>query len=150
MPCVSDSLDSGDQPPGEIPVASPSAGAAVPGTVLATAILLGIGGVLTVVYALAGVNSGGYMRRLLPSWGYALYGLLYVWLGWAVRRGRPWARRVVLVLCGIGAALALLRVFFAGPAAAVTDLAWPAVYAVLLNTESARSWFKTVRRRRTN
>jgi hypothetical protein len=114
----------------------------VPGAVLAASILLYVGGALTVVYALVGIHGGGLVRGLLPGSGYALYGLAYVGLGWAVRRGRPWARRTVLVLCGIGAALALVRLFHAGPASAVRGLAWPAVYASLLSTEKSRAWFR--------
>jgi hypothetical protein len=133
MPRVTD-------PPGDAP--APSAAAAVPSTVMTASILLYVGGALTFVYALAGVRTGGLLRGLLPSGAYAVYGLLYVGLGWAVSRRRRWARRTVLVLCGIGVALALLRLVGGGFAAAVASLAWPAVYAILLSTDSARAWFR--------
>ncbi len=112
---------------------------------MAAAILLYVGGALTTLYAVAGVDTDGLLGELLPPWAYALYGLSYLVLGWAVRRGRPWARRTVLVLCGIGLALGLVRLFAVGLTAAVPDFAWPAVYAVLLNTAGARSWFRATR-----
>lgn len=73
---------------------------------------------------------------------YLPFGGLFLGLAWAVQRGRPWARITVLALCGVGFALALIRFFTAGPATAVRDLAWPVVYAILLNTRTARSWFR--------
>jgi hypothetical protein len=142
MPLVTDPPEDAGQPPGEMPGTDPPAGATVPATVLAASILLYVGGALTFVYALAGVRTGGLVRGLLPSSAYAAYGLLYVGLGWAVGRRRRWARRTVLVLCGIGVALALVRLVAGGFAAAVPGLAWPVVYAVLLSTDSARSWFR--------
>lgn len=54
-------------------------------------------------------------------------------------------RVTVLALCGVGFALALIRFFTAGPATAVRDLAWPVVYTILLNTRTARSWFRAQR-----
>lgn len=50
------------------------------------------------------------------------------------------ARRAVLVLCGV--ALAVIRLFGSGVSSAVGTLAWPVVYAILLNTDTARSWFR--------
>jgi hypothetical protein len=108
----------------------------MPGTVLAASILLYIGGGLTVVYALAGLGSGP-----LRAAGYTVYGLMYVGLGWAVGHRKRWARRVVLVLCGIGVLLAVLRFIGGGIGTGVSSLAWPVVYAVLLMTDSARAWF---------
>jgi hypothetical protein len=72
-----------------------------------------------------------------------LLGLLYLGLARAVQRGRRWARRAVLVLCGLGVALAAIRLFGSGLSSAVGALAWPVVYAILLNTDTARSWFRT-------
>ncbi|MEU7905092.1 hypothetical protein [Actinoplanes sp. NPDC049118] len=114
----------------------PPAGA--PGTVHAAAILLYVGGALTLVFAL----TSGARGSLLRSAAYVLIGLLYLGLARAVQRGRRWARRAVLVLCGAGVALAGFRLFDSGISAAAGDLAWPMVYAILLSTDAARSWFR--------
>jgi len=116
-----------------------------PGTVQAAAILLYVGGAFTVLFALTGLGSGT-LGGLLRSGAYALLGILYVGLARAVQRGRRWARRTVLVLCGFGIALAVVRLFASGASSAVGTLAWPAVYAILLNTETARSWFRAAGR----
>jgi hypothetical protein len=104
---------------------------------MAAAILLYVGGGLTLVYALSGVARGNLAGLL-----YGLYGLVYVGLGWAVSHRKRWARRTVLVLCVIGVGLAVLRVFAGGLTAGISSLAWPVVYAVLLNTQSAKAWFR--------
>jgi hypothetical protein len=121
------------------PDASPRASA--PGTVQAAAILLYVGGALTVLFALTGLTSGT-LGGLLRFGAYVLLGLLYLGLARAVQRGRRWARRAVLVLCGVGVALAGIRLFGSGVSSAVGALAWPVVYAILLNTDTARSWFR--------
>ncbi|MEW2330695.1 hypothetical protein AB0880_23110 [Micromonospora chersina] len=122
--------------------ALPQPGQKAPGPVLATAILLYVGGALTLVYSLAGASTGGLLGALLPSWALALYGLLYLGLGWGVQHGRRWARRAVLVLCAVGVAFATLRLVVGGVPQALGELLWPVVYAVLLNTETARVWFR--------
>ncbi|MFC8618792.1 hypothetical protein ACFT9M_20590 [Micromonospora purpureochromogenes] len=109
---------------------------------LATAILLYVGGALTLVYGLSGASTGGVLSALLPSWALALFGLLYFGLGWGVQHGRRWARRTLLVLCAVGVAFATLRLVAGGVPQALGDLLWPVVYAVLLNTEAARAWFR--------
>ncbi|MEV4619529.1 hypothetical protein AB0J74_12570 [Asanoa sp. NPDC049573] len=109
-----------------------------PGTVLAAAILLYVGGGLTALAAVVGLARG----PLLVSLIYLPLGALYLALGRAVQTGRPWARVAVLVLCGLGIAFALVRLVASGPAEALSGLAWPVVYAILVNTESARAWFR--------
>jgi len=115
--------------------------AAAPGAVQAAAILLYVGGALTVLLALTGLGSGT-LSGLLRSGMYVLLGLLYLGLACAVQRGQRWARRAVLALCGVGIALAVVRLFASGVSSAVGTLAWPVVYAILLSTDTARSWFR--------
>src|SRR5689334_882551 len=92
------------EPDGQPPPAGASPRAPAPGTVLAAAILLYVGGALTVLSSLTGLTSGT-SGGLLRSGMYMLLGLLYLGLARAVQRGRRWARRAVLVLCVIGVAL---------------------------------------------
>jgi hypothetical protein len=132
---VSDAEQSND-PPQQPPADSPRR-ASAPGAVQAAAILLCVGGGLTVVFALAGLGSGALLR----SAAYALYGLLWLGLGYAVHGGRRWARRAVLVLCTVGAALAGIRLVVSGVSEGISALAWPLVYAILLSTTPARAWF---------
>jgi hypothetical protein len=66
-----------------------------------------------------------------------LLGLLYIGLARGLQRGWQWARRTVLILCVGGAGL-----FGTGVFAAAEALAGPVVYAILLNTETARFWFR--------
>jgi cell division protein FtsW (lipid II flippase) len=134
MPAVS-------SPEGQPSDADGSQRASAPGVVLAAAILLYVGGGLTVLSALTGLMSGT-VGSLLRSGVYALLGLLYVGLARAVQRGRRWARRTVLVLCVLGIALAGIRLFGSSLSSAVGALVWPAIYAILLSTETARSWFR--------
>jgi cell division protein FtsW (lipid II flippase) len=142
MPSVNDPQDGSDphhdDGTGEPPVPVP---AEVPGIVLAMTILLCVGGVLTIVNALAQSDSSSFVDTSLPSWSYVLYGLISIGLGLAIHRRQRWARVVVLVLCGIGVLLALIRLGGSGLAATVNALAWPLVYVLLLNTASARRWF---------
>ncbi len=100
-------------------------------------ILLYVGGALTLVSALSGLAVGALLRGAI----YAVLGGFYLFLGRKVQQRRSWARRVVLVLCGIGVALAVVRLIGGGVPAAVTALAWPLVYAILLSGRAARAWF---------
>jgi ABC-type enterochelin transport system permease subunit len=105
--------------------------------VLAAAILLYVGGGLTTLSALIAVVRG----ILLPPLLFLLLGVLYLGLARAVQRGRPWARPVVLVLSGLGIAVAVVGLVVGG-LGAIGGLAWPIAYAVLLSTDSARAWFR--------
>lgn len=100
-------------------------------------ILLYVGGALTLVSALSGLAVGALVRAAV----YAVLGGFYLVLGRKVQQRRPWARRVVLVICAIGIALAVVHLIGSGVAAAVTALAWPVVYAILLSGRAARAWF---------
>ena len=140
MPAVS-SPDQGREPEDQPSRTDVSRPASAPGPVQAAAILLYVGGALTVLSALTGLLSGT-SGALLRSGAYLLLGLLYLGLARSVQRGRRWARRAVLVLCALGAALAGVRLFGSGLSSAVGALAWPVVYAILLSTDSARSWFR--------
>ena len=134
MPVVS-SPDHESEPPDQPSQANAPRHPPAPGIVQATAILLYVGGALT---GLGSATLGGLLR----SGAYMLIGLLYIGLARGVQRGRQWARRAVLVLCGIGVAVAGFRLFGSGVSSAAGALAWPVVYAILLNTATARSWFR--------
>src|SRR4051794_3607389 len=109
MPVVS-SPDQESEPGGQPSHADEPRHGSAPGTVQAAAILLYVGGALTVLSALTGLGSGT-LGGLLRSGAYVLVGALYIGLARAVQRARRWARRAVLVLCGVGAALAGVRLF---------------------------------------
>ncbi|MFI7546300.1 hypothetical protein [Actinoplanes sp. NPDC049599] len=119
--------------------ATPARRASAPGSVQAAAILLYVGGALSVLFALTGLMSASAGGLRLAVYG--LLGLLYLGLARAVQMGRRWARRLLLVLCAIGIAAAGLSLAWSSPSAAVGALAWPVVYATLLNTGPARAWF---------
>lgn len=107
------------------------------------AILLYIGGALLMAYALIGFGraAGGASTGMAPVWGRLLAGALYVGLARALQLGLRWARRVALVLCWIGLALAMVRVFAVGPLSALAQALWPVVYLVLLTRPGVRDWF---------
>lgn len=134
-----------EQPAAPEPAVPPAAGKA-PGPVLAAAILLYVGGGLTVLYGLTGTRAGGPLSRMLPPGVLVLYGLLYLVIARGVQQGKRWARTWALALAGIGVAVGALRAAAVGPAAAVADLVWPVVYLVLLNTAAARDWFGRAQR----
>jgi hypothetical protein len=136
MPVVS----SPDQP---LPANAPPQPVSPPGIVQATAIILYVGAALVELYGLSRLGSatlGGH----LWSGTQMLLGLLYVALARGLQRGWPWARRTVLILCAVGAALAGIKLFGSGVFVAAETLSGPVVYAILLNTETARSWFRRV------
>lgn len=109
-----------------------------PATIVLTTFLLLVGGVVTVMSGLLGDTMGS----VFPAWALVPYGLVYLLLASAVLRGRAWGRVVLLALCGVGVGLALARVVYDSPAQGVSQLAWPVIYAVLLNLPSARAWFR--------
>jgi hypothetical protein len=116
--------------------------AAPPPTVTVLAILLYIGGGLVTVYALIGLGrSVGAVTGLLPVWGQALYGALYIGLAGALQLGLRWAWVVARALCWVGLAVAALYLFARGPQAAVAQGVWPATYLLLLTRPSVREWF---------
>ncbi|GAA4697981.1 hypothetical protein [Phytohabitans rumicis] len=108
-----------------------------PASIQVFVILLYIGGGLVVLSALT---------RVWSTPVYAAYGLLglgYLLLARMVQLGRRWARTVMLALCGVGVALAVARLAMGGDlVSAVSTLAWPVVYAILLNTKASRAWFQ--------
>lgn len=98
-------------------------------------ILLYIGGGLVVLSALTRVWHSPLQAVALAV------GLGYLLLARKVWLGRRWARILMLVLCGVGMVKAALVLGFGGGLVeAVSALAWPVVYAVLLNTKDARAW----------
>jgi hypothetical protein len=112
-----------------------------PPLVTVIAILQYIGGGLLIVYALLGngaASSG--VAGMLPPWGQLLYGGLFIVLARALQLGVHWARRVTIVLCWIGLALAALYLITAGVQVAVIRAVWPATYLVLLTRASVRDW----------
>ncbi|MFG2045707.1 hypothetical protein [Dactylosporangium sp. NPDC048998] len=115
---------------------------APPPPVTVLAILLYVGGGLVIVYALIGMgSSAGAVTSMLPAWGQALYGALYVGLARALQLGLRWARLVALALCWVGLAVATVYLFARGPQAAVAQAVWPATYLVLLTRSGVREWF---------
>jgi hypothetical protein len=114
-----------------------------PGTVVAAAILLIFGSVQAVFLAFSGSPESGSpaVLGMLPWWGQLLYGLMYVVLAWGVWTGRRLVRILVLVLYGLGAAVAAADLLRADVSTGLTGLIWPVVFAILLNTFSAREWF---------
>jgi hypothetical protein len=115
--------------------------AAPPPLVTVLAILLYIGGGLVIVNALLGLGSAGAVTGMLPAWGQALYGALYVGLARALQVGSGRARLIALALCWIGLGVAVVYLFAQGPQAAVAQGVWPAVYLTLLTRSSVREWF---------
>src|SRR4051794_11466422 len=87
-----------------------------PPLVTVLAILLYVGGGLVITFALIGSGrSVGGVTGMLPVWGQALYGAFYVVLARALQLGLRWARLVLLTLCWIGLAIAVLDVLVGGP-----------------------------------
>lgn len=108
-----------------------------PAAVLATSVLLCAGGGLTLAFGL----SGDAMGSVLPPWLLVPYGTLYLVLAWAVFRGHGWGRVLLLILCGVGAGLAVARMAGDGVLAGLPGLGWPIIYAALVSMPSAKAWF---------
>jgi hypothetical protein len=118
-------------------VAAAPGRASPPAVIQVFVILLYIGGGLVVLAALTRVWHSPVQLVTLAI------GLGYLLLARKVQLGRRWARILMLVLCGIGVVKAAF-VFAFGPGVveAVSALAWPVVYVILLNTKDARAWCK--------
>jgi hypothetical protein len=113
-------------------------GPTVPAAIQALAVMLTIGGLLTVVISIVGLAGGEPLRH----GGEFLIGLLYLVLARAVQQARRWARPTLLVLCAIGFALGVYRLATGGFDQGGGGVIWSTVYAVLLATRSARAWFR--------
>jgi hypothetical protein len=127
--------------PPPAPVTGEPAQESAPAPVLVATILLYVGGGVTLLYALAGLTHPGSVGGLVQSGVSALFGLVYVGLGWAIGKRWAWARWTLFVLCGVSAALVVVRIVAGGYVSSVASLAWPIVYVVLLTRRSARAWF---------
>ncbi|GGO57980.1 hypothetical protein GCM10012287_55080 [Streptomyces daqingensis] len=112
----------------------------VPGVVQAAAILLYVGGALAILSGLWRLFPGG-MVGAVGGLAAILGGALSLGLGRALQLGRRWAWKTVLVLCAVGIALAVVRVFFEPLLSGASDITWPVVFAILLGTRTAREWF---------
>lgn len=115
--------------------------AAPPPLVTVLAILLYVGGGQVIVSALIGSGTAGAVVGVLPAWGQALYGALYVGLARALQLGLRWAWRVAVALCWVGLVLAALCLLARDPQGAVAQGTWPAVFLVMLTRTSVREWF---------
>jgi hypothetical protein len=72
-----------------------------------------------------------------------LVGLLAIVIGRKLQRGRQWARVLVLVLSALDLASALYAGFVQGTSPrGIAAIVVPVLYLGLLNTPSARSWFR--------
>lgn len=73
----------------------------------------------------------------------ALFGLLTIFLGRKLQRGRQWARVIVLMLSilslvSLGLSIALTQQLDVS----IASVAYPVLCLILLNTGAARSWFR--------
>ncbi|GAA0918350.1 hypothetical protein [Virgisporangium aurantiacum] len=114
--------------------------AAPPPLVTVLAILLYIGGGLVIAYAVIDMGSVGAVTGVLPAWGQALYGALYVALARALQIGSRRAWLISVVLCWAGLALAGVYLVAQGLQAAIAQGIWAAVYLTLLTRSSVREW----------
>jgi hypothetical protein len=69
-------------------------------------------------------------------------GLFWLMIARALWRGRQWARTTVLVLSLLGLATALYLAGLRHDPRVLIGLIAPGLYAMLLGTEAARSWFR--------
>jgi hypothetical protein len=75
--------------------------------------------------------------------GVALVGIIVIVVGRKLQRGRQWARVLVLVLSALDLAGALYAGFTQETSPrGIAAIVVPALYLGLLNTPSARSWFR--------
>ncbi|MEV7628547.1 hypothetical protein [Actinoplanes sp. NPDC089786] len=112
-------------------------GRRAPGVIQALAILLVVGGALSVLFSIAGLVSGAWLAGVS-----LLLGVLYLVLARAVQRARPWARPTILVLSMAGVAQSVYQLVTGDLATAIGGLVWPVVYALLVNAAAARAWFR--------
>jgi len=72
----------------------------------------------------------------------AVLGLLWLLIARKLQTGRGWARTTVFVLSLLGVATALYEAGLRHDPHLLAGLVLPGLFAVLLSTEAARSWFR--------
>ncbi|MEV4515585.1 hypothetical protein AB0K00_42335 [Dactylosporangium sp. NPDC049525] len=112
--------------------------AARPRRVVALAVLLLIGGICTLVFAVV-ADVGPFDG--LPPWTYAILSPVYLTLAWAVSGAKKWAWWTLVALHGASGAYLLLSAASMNDSTAGRDLIWPAVYLVVLTSDRTRVWF---------
>jgi hypothetical protein len=138
-----------------------------PGSVLTVAVLQYLGGLLSLLTGvLVGLLALGATRinvapdvtsQLPPGLASSiaglglavgglvvLAGLVAIWFGRKLHRGRQWARILALVVSGLSIVGTLYNGLLGpGDVNVLTGLVVPVLYLVLLNTRAARSYFRT-------
>lgn len=151
-------LGPADQPPPP-PSAAPGPRPA-PASVRVAALMLRLGGLATAAFGVlagyAGVEGAGFGQGWPDGWvayltgvglaggaAYVFAGLILFAFGRKVRRGRRWARLLVLGVAALTVG-GTLYTGLVGPgnANALFGLVFPVLYLVLLNTPAARSWYR--------
>jgi hypothetical protein len=90
------------------------------------------------------ISPEGAMRLFgLVAAVFAVVGLITIFLGRKLQRGRQWARVLVLMLNVLSIAGVVASIAIGGAAQTWgTGLIYPVLCLVLLNTRAARSWFR--------
>jgi hypothetical protein len=90
------------------------------------------------------ISPEGAMRLFgLAAAVFAVVGLITIFLGRKLQRGRQWARVLVLILSVLSIACVVASVAVGGAAQTwASGLVYPVLCLVLLNTRAARSWFR--------
>jgi hypothetical protein len=71
-----------------------------------------------------------------------LFGLITIFLGRKLQRGRQWARVIVLMLSVLSLVATVVSVALQQRVdASIAGVAYPVLCLILLNTRAARSWF---------
>lgn len=112
----------------------------VPGVITALSVLLFVGAGVLALSAL--VQAIGHdLTGTLRAVEYGAFAVLYLVLGLTIRRGRRWARVVLIVLCVLGLLLAVPAIL-GSPQGALVRVGSSVIYLVLLGTREARDWFR--------
>jgi hypothetical protein len=71
---------------------------------------------------------------------FAISGIIAIWLGRKVQRGRNWARWILIVLSVLSLVSTVYQSYQLGNSSYYGGVVLPILYLILLNTRAARSW----------
>jgi hypothetical protein len=114
----------------------------MPGVVTGAVVPLYVAAVTGALARLVAPGTTDIVVAQVPNYTVAIYYGLYVGLAFALQQRQRWARTALSVLAVIGILLAVHTAWAWGLAFAIPQAGWPVAYLILINTPTAKAWFR--------